>query len=151
MWSQNQGHLQNWLNPFVTIAQNPLDHHQPAPWPHVRQKYPPSAQLSFPTTHLTPTFQQEFSLSWGCKNWLLTHKNCWLSLVCQEVGSLYSWCPHYLCSWFLINSLPSEMPCVWKLFSNPRLNCHPTNICKTKTTHTGIRRPAAQPLPVLHR
>ena len=39
--------------------------------------------------HFTmPTFQQEFSLSWGYKNWLLTHKICWLSLVCKEVSLL---------------------------------------------------------------
>ena len=28
-----------------------------------------------------------------------------------------------LCSLFLINSHPSEMPCVWKFFSNPRSDC----------------------------
>ena len=41
-----------------------------------------------------------------------------LSLVCQEVGLLCSQWPHYLCSLLLINSLPSEMLCVWKFFSN---------------------------------
>ena len=33
-------------------------------------------------------------LSWGYKNWPLTHKNCWLSLACQEVSPLYSQCLH---------------------------------------------------------
>ena len=27
-----------------------------------------------------PTFQQKFSSTWGCKNWLLAHKMCQLSL-----------------------------------------------------------------------
>ena len=61
--------------------------------------------VNAPTNHLTPTFLQEFSLSWDYKNWLLTHENCPLSLVCQEVGLLGSQCPLYLCSLFLINSL----------------------------------------------
>ena len=34
-----------------------------------------------------PTFQQKFSLSWGCKNWLLTHKNCpWSVRSCQPAA-----------------------------------------------------------------
>ena len=41
-----------------------------------------------PINHLTPTFQREFSLSWGFKTWLLTQENCRLSLVCWEVVSL---------------------------------------------------------------
>ena len=35
-----------------------------------------------------PPFQQEFSSSWGYKNWSLGHKRGPLSLVCQEVSPL---------------------------------------------------------------
>ena len=70
-----------------------------------------------------PTVQQEFALSWGYKNWLLTHKKHWLSLDWQEVSPLHLQCPHNLCSLFLINSLPSENLCFWKFFSNLRLHC----------------------------
>ena len=89
-----------------------------------------------PNNHLTPTFQQEFSLSWGFKTWLLTHENCRPSLVRWEIGSLCSQCPRYLCSLFLINSLPSEMLCIWKFFSNLRwdwLNVRPAPILHRHT------------------
>ena len=33
------------------------------------------------------------SSSWGYKNWLLIHKNCWLSLVSQEASPLSLECP----------------------------------------------------------
>ena len=42
-------------------------------------------------------------------------RSCW---------PVYLLCPHYLCSLFLINSLPSAMLCVWTFFSNPRLESH---------------------------
>ena len=61
-------------------------------------------------------------MSGGYKNWLLTHKNCQLSLVCQEVGPLCSQCPHYPCCLVLISSVPSEMLCVGKFFSNVHLD-----------------------------
>ena len=77
---------------------------------------------STPTNHLTPTFQQEFSLE-IIKKWLLTHKNCWFCLVCQEVGPLHSHSSLYLCFFVLDNSLPSEILCVWKFLSYPRLDC----------------------------
>ena len=38
------------------------------------------------------------------------------SLSCQEVGLLCLQHPHYLCSLLLINSVLSEMLCVWKFF-----------------------------------
>ena len=76
------------------------------------------------TSHLKPSLQQESALSWGYKNRLLTHGKCRLSLVRQESGLLHSQCPRYLCSVFLINSLPSERLCVWKFFSNPSSACH---------------------------
>ena len=93
-----------------------------------------------------PIFQQEFPLSWGYKNWLLTHKNCRLSLVCQEVGPLHSQCPHYFCFLFLINSLPSEMLGVWKFFSNLHSDCLNRNhisqtsgsFSSTQSTHSHI-------------
>ena len=49
------------------------------------QKPLTTTPFSTPTNHLKPTFQQEFSLSCGYKNWLLTHKNCQPSLACQEL------------------------------------------------------------------
>ena len=63
-------------------------------------------------------------LSWGCNNWLLIQKrlSAFPSLS-GVVGPLHSQCPHYLCSLFLINSFPSEMPWVWEFFSNLSLDC----------------------------
>ena len=62
-------------------------------WPLPRAPLTPQSSLTphevkIPTltNHLMPLFQQEFSLSWGYKNWLLIHKNCWLSLVCQGLS-----------------------------------------------------------------
>ena len=37
---------------------------------------------------------------------------------------MYSLYPHYLCSLFLINSLPSAVLRVWIFFSNPRSESH---------------------------
>ena len=54
----------------------------------------PATPYSPPTNHLMPTVWQEFSLFWGYKNWLLTHDNCWLSLVRRS--ALHSQCPLYL-------------------------------------------------------
>ena len=103
------------------------------------------AHYSTPANHLMPTCQQEFSLSWGCKSWLLTHKNCQLSLVCQVVSPLQSQCPYYLCSLFWINSLPSEILSVWKFFFNPCLDCLNTIVsiqtcdCCSEKEKRGIR------------
>ena len=96
-WSQNQGHLQSWLSPSVTIAKSLLIITSRLPDSKVG-KDAHSSKHPILTDHLMATFQQKFSLSWGCKNWLLTHNTCQLSLVCQEVGPR---CSHYLCSLFL--------------------------------------------------
>ena len=45
-----------------------------------------------------PAFHQEFSLSWGYKNWLLTQKGCQVSLTCQEMS--------VLSLLFVLNKLP---------------------------------------------
>jgi len=45
----------------------------------------------------------------------------WPMRSCWPVYSLY---PHYLCSLFLINSLPSAVLRVWIFFSNPRSESH---------------------------
>ena len=86
-----------------------------------------------------PAFQQECSLSWDYKNWLLAQGrgrlslepacsfNSGCSLVCQGVGLLYLKCPNYLRSLFWINSLLSEILCVWKFVSNQCLDCHDAN------------------------
>ena len=46
--------------------------------------------------HLILIFQQEFSLSWGYKNWLLICKNRWLSLVCQGLSVLCAGNSHFI-------------------------------------------------------
>ena len=46
---------------------------------------------------------------------------------CQEFGLLR---PLQLCSWFLINTLPYEMLCIWKFFSNTCSYCLNTNYTK---------------------
>ena len=71
------------------------------------------------TNHLMPTVQQEFSSSWGYKNWLLTHKNCWLPGLSGGQPSGFTVPTLYLLFVLNKNSLPSEAPCVWKFFSNP--------------------------------
>ena len=83
----------------------------------------PSSPYSALSNHLMPTLQREFSLSEAIKNWLLTHEKWRLSLFCQEVSPLCSQCPYYLYFSFLVNSLRSEMLCVWKFFSSPSSDC----------------------------
>ena len=120
--AQHQGHLWNWLSPTVTIAESS----------------PPGQSIltgqfldgvlgknTHPCTHpiapelidlchsSTRNFQQQFSLSSGYQNWLLTHKKHQLSLACQEVGLLCLQHPHYLCPLLLINSLIAVILCVW--------------------------------------
>ena len=46
------------------------------------------------------TIQQEFPLSWGYKNWLLTHKNGWLSQACQEVLAHCARSAHFISAVF---------------------------------------------------
>ena len=90
---------------------------------HIRQKCPPQqSPYSALTSHLTPTFQRDFPSSWSSKNWLLTHERCRLFLVCQEVG-LPVLAVTTLSLRFVLNSLPSEMLCVWKFFSNSFSDC----------------------------
>ena len=113
------------------------------PDPALGQKCPPQyLPYSTLSNHLMPTFQQEFSLSWGYRDWLLAHEKSWLSLepgcysnsapwtlsgLSRGVGLLCFWCPHYLCSLFSINSLLSAILCVWKFFSKPLSDCLDTN------------------------
>ena len=82
-------------------CQSSSDHHQQASWPQIRQKCPSRySPYSTLTNHLMIFFQQEFSLSWGYKNWLLTHENHWLSLepVCCS-NSVWSALPGLLRDW----------------------------------------------------
>ena len=99
----------------------------------MRQKCPPP-YLAYSTqiNHLTPSFQRElpmFPMSWGYKNWLLTHRKPLLSLEpARHPSSILralSGCQvspphlqhlHYLCSLLSINSRPSEMLCLEILF-----------------------------------
>ena len=88
--AQKQSRLWSWLSSYVTAAKSPPDHHPQASWPHTGQKCPPQhSPYSSLTNLLMPAFQQEFSRSWGYKNWLLIHEKCRLSLVQQEVGLLH--------------------------------------------------------------
>ena len=48
------------MEPLCNHCQKPPDHHQQASWPQIKQKRPPHSTL---TNHLTPTFQQKFSLT----------------------------------------------------------------------------------------
>lgn len=58
--AQNQGHIQSWLSPFVTLPKPPRS--SPAGFlTYIRQKYPPQCSFySALTNHLISTFQQEF-------------------------------------------------------------------------------------------
>ena len=113
---------QELTEPLWNLAARPPDHHQQASWPY-QAKMPTSAvTLQRPTSHLTPAFQQDFPSSWSSKNWPLTHERCRLFLVCQEVG-LPVLAVTTLSLRFVLNSLPSEMPCVWKFFSNTFSDC----------------------------
>ena len=87
------------------------------------------------TNHLMLIFQQEFSLSWGYKNWLLIRKNRWLSLVCQGCQSSVLAMPTL--SLFLINLLLSATLCVWKFFSNPCTHCLNTSWSSPQAYRTG--------------
>ena len=90
------------------------------------------------TNHLMPPFKQEFSLFWGHKNWLPTHVKHQLSLELTSCsnsiplalpGLSGGWpsvlAVHMFSLLSVLNksSLPSEMLCVWKFFSNPRSDC----------------------------
>ena len=83
----------------------------PAPWPHIRKiyspNYPPCSTL---TNYLMPPSQQEFSLSWDYKNWLLIHERSQLFLepaCCSNNVSCFN---------KLYTSL--ILPHVWRFFSN---------------------------------
>ena len=54
------------------------NHCQKSPW-----SFPASLKNAL-KNHLMPPFQQEFSLSWGYKNWPLTHEEGRLSLAYQK-------------------------------------------------------------------
>ena len=66
--AQNQGHLQSWLSPFVTLPKPPGS--SPAGFlTYIRQKYPPQCSLySALTNHLyQPTSRNFLVLFWGIK------------------------------------------------------------------------------------
>ena len=97
--AQKQGHLWNWLSPIVTVAQIPLVPTSQLPDPKFHKIVQFCSPVSTLTNHLMPSFQEEFSLSWGYKNWLLTHQTIrcplghllfysGLSLACQEAAPL---------------------------------------------------------------
>ena len=80
-WSSEWRSSPELTEPLCNCSQSPADHHQQASWPQIRQKCSPRfLRYSTLTNHLMIFFQQEFSLSWAYKNWLLTHENHWLSL-----------------------------------------------------------------------
>ena len=81
------------------------DHQQQPSWLQIRQRCPYSTL----SNHLMPAFQQELSLPWGYRNWLLTHESIDSLCICQEGDPLHLQCPYSLCSLLLINSPPSEM------------------------------------------
>ena len=80
-WSSEWRSSPELTEPLCNCSQSPPDHHQQASWPQIRQKCSPRySRYSTLTNNLMIFFQQEFSLSWAYKNWLLTHENHWLSL-----------------------------------------------------------------------
>ena len=114
------------------------------------------------TNHLMPAFQQECSLSWDYKNWLLAQGrgrlslepacsfNSGCSLVCQGVGLLYLKCPHYLRSLFWINSLLSEILCVWKFFSTLSSSVQFSSVAQSCPTLCDPMNRSKPGLPVHH-
>ena len=80
--AQHQGHLWNWLNPLAKVAVSRPDPYRLAPW---------LVKIPTLTNHLMPPFQQEFSLSWDYKSWLLTHENGRLSLEPARCSNSIPW------------------------------------------------------------
>ena len=67
---------------------------------------------------------QRIGHDWATElNWTNTQKASTLLGLSGNIATLHSQCPHYLCFLFLVNSLLSEMLCVWKFFSNLRSDC----------------------------
>ena len=61
---------------------------------------------------------------------------------------MHSQCPDDLCSFFLINSLPSEMLCVWKIFSDSHSDCHNTRLHdQLAPTHPASHPGSSTPTP----
>ena len=85
--------------------------------------YNPEGHKESKGTEATERATHEKSLSSLLSQPSVLTASCWLSLVCQEVSLMHLQHPHYLCSLLLINSLPSEILCVWKFFSSPHSGC----------------------------
>lgn len=107
---QNQGHLQRWLSPLVTLPKVPLI--LPGSWPHIRQKCPLST---------CTLLQVSTNLPGACLEAIkIGQEKRLLCLVCQEVGPPAFAVPSLsLLLTLNINLLPSELLCVWNSFSNP--------------------------------
>ena len=66
---------------YSNRCQEPLDLNQSAPWARIRWNIHPTIHAyCILTNHFEPPFQQEFSLSWSCKNWLVTFETVCFSL-----------------------------------------------------------------------
>ena len=81
-----------------------------------------------PTRLLRPWDFPGKSSGVGChcllqKTRLLTHKECWLSLTCQEACVCCTSSAHVISAFVLKTSLFSAIFCVWKFFSKPHSDC----------------------------
>ena len=123
----NQGHLWTWLCPSVTIAKSPQIITSRLPDPKlVKNAHPSTRPMAPQPTHNTTLPAGILGLEAIYTGYVaLTASSTLPGLL--GVGPLCLQHPSYLCSLFLINSLPSEMLCVWKLFSNLRLDSHNIN------------------------
>ena len=87
--------LWNWLSPSVTVVKRPLKVTNKLSDSQLSKMPTPASTIYHPGHHLTPTFHQEFSLSWDYYGYY-PPQICWFSLVCQ-VGPLHAHSSHYLC------------------------------------------------------
>ena len=122
-WSPEQRSPLKLTEPPCNLAKSSPDHHKQTLWP-----------IWGKNAHQSPNFGLLVGiLSWGYKNWPLTHKKHWLSLVCQVVGPLHLQVPT-LSLLFVFNKLTAfwNALCLEILFQ-PMLGLpqqKPTQYCK---------------------
>ena len=141
--AQDQNHRWNWLSPMVTIDNLPIS--------ILPGKVPEPILTKIPTpVHTLLCLNQSLNATLLAGIFfvlrlekLVTNAWTWLTLLGLSGGWL--WClkhPHYLCSLFLINSLLSATPHVWKFFFSLSSDCSVTRKSKKEEeTHLSSRCP----------
>ena len=139
--AQNQSHFQSWPSPTVTVAKSPPSLTSQLHDPKLGKMPIRVITLEHPNQSPNATLPAGISCLEAIK--LATSpRKAWsplsqpivltasgqLSLARLEVSPLCLQLPHYLCSLFLINSLLSEILCVWKFFSNSLSGWHDTRL-----------------------